>query len=287
MAYLGRVGARKEDDRTALRQFAVLFIVALAILVTRNAEPVRAAAGALTGALVPVEAALAQVGGGVGAFTETVRQIQELRAENGRLRDQIDQLTLENVRLREAAINAQQAAKLNEAAARIPYETVAAPVISRDPSGILQTVLLGVGSDAGVRVGNVVVSEQGVVGRVSEVGSGYSKVLLITDPGSNVSAIVQGSRATGIVRGQYGDTLVMEWILQTEKVEVGDVVITAGLALGDELRSLYPKGLVIGTVGALDRAENSAYKRAILLPAVDLRRLEHVLIVKAPAPAAR
>jgi rod shape-determining protein MreC len=125
-----------------------------------------------------------------------------------------------------------------------------------------------------------VVSEQGVVGRVSEVGPAYSKVLLVTDPASTVSAIVQGSRATGIVRGQYGDTLVMEWILQTEQVAVGDVVITAGLAIGNDLRSLFPKGLVLGTIVGLDRAENAAYKRAIVLPAVDLRRLEHVLVVK-------
>jgi len=271
---------RRAADRTAIRLFAVLFITALVLLVTRNAEPVRLASSALTSALVPVERALAQAGGGIGGVVETVRQIQDLRGENARLRDQVDQLTLENVRLREEAIAARQAARLAAAAERIPYETVSAPVIARDPSGVLQTVLLGTGSDSGVRAGHIVVSEQGVVGRVSEVGPAYSKVLLVTDPASAVSALVQGSRATGIVRGQYGDTLVMEWILQTEKVEVGDVVITAGLALGDELRSLYPQGLVLGTVGALDRAENSAYKRAVLLPAVDLRRLEHVLIVK-------
>jgi cell shape-determining protein MreC len=58
------------------------------------------------------------------------------------------------------------------------------------------------------------------------------------------------------------------------------VVITAGLAHGNELRSLFPKGLPIGTVVAIDRSENAAYVRAILLPAVELRRLEQVLIVK-------
>jgi rod shape-determining protein MreC len=115
---------------------------------------------------------------------------------------------------------------------------------------------------------------------VTEVGPSYSKVLLLTDPASTVSAIVQDSRSTGIVRGQYGDTLVMDWILQTDGVEVGDVVITAGLAHGNELRSLFPKGLPIGTVVAIDRSENAAYVRAILLPAVELRRLEQVLIVK-------
>ena len=281
MATLGRIRERRTgNDRTAVRQFALLFIAALALLVARESAPVRDASRVATTALVPVERALAQAGGAFTSFGETLGEIQRLRVDNARQRDEIDRLTLENVRLREQAIAAQQALKLQTAARAIPFETLSAPVIARDPSGVLQTVMLGVGTDDGVKAGNVVVSEQGVVGRVSEAGPTYSKVLLVTDPASTVSAIVQGSRATGIVRGQYGDTLVMEWILQTEQVEIGDVVITAGLAVGNDLRSLYPKGLVIGKVVALDRAENAAYKRAIVLPAVDLRRLEQVLVIK-------
>lgn len=282
MAALGRVRTERSgrSDSGVLRQFTLLFVIALALLVARNTAPVRDAATAITTALVPIERALAQAGTGIGSFGESISEIQRLRADNARMRGEIDQLTIENVRLRERAVAAQQATKLEAVARAIPFETVPAPVIARDPSGMLQTVMIGAGTDDGVKVGHVIVSDQGVVGRVSEVGPSYSKVLLVTDPASTVSAIVQGSRATGIVRGQYGDTLIMEWILQTEKVAVDDVVITAGLALGNDLRSLYPKGLVIGTVVALDRADNAAYKRAIVLPAVDLRRLEHVLVVK-------
>lgn len=263
-----------------MRQFAALFVVALALLVARDTPVMVAASGAVTTALVPFERALGQVGTGFAAFGEAIGEIQRLRSDNARLRDEVDRLNLENASLREQAIAAQQAAGLEEVARTVQLKTIPAPVIGRDPSGVLMTVLLGAGTDEGVKVGQIVVSQQGVVGRVSQVGATYSKVLLVTDPASSVSALVQGSRATGIVRGQYGDTLVMDWILQTEKVEVGDVVITAGLAVGEELRSLYPKGLVIGTVVALDAAENSAFKRAIVLPAVDLRRLEHVLIVE-------
>jgi rod shape-determining protein MreC len=280
VATLGRVRAGRRPDRTVLRQFAFLFVVALGLLVARNTAPVQDGSRLLATALVPVERALSGIGSAAASFTESISEIQRLRTDNARLRDDVDRLTLENVRLREQAIAAAQAAKLEAAAKATGLETISATVIARDPSGVLQTVLLGAGSDDGIRVGNIVLSDQGVVGRVSEVGPGYSKVLLITDPASSVSAIVQGSRATGIVRGQYGDTLVMEWILQTEQVQVGDTVITAGLAVGTELRSLYPKGLVIGRVVGLDRAENSAYKRAIVLPGVDLRRLEQVLVVK-------
>jgi len=62
-------------------------------------------------------------------------------------------------------------------------------------------------------------------------------------------------------------------------VKPGDVVVTAGLGLGQELRSLYPKGLVIGTVVDVTKAEVSAYQRAVVSPAVDLRKLENVLVI--------
>ena len=152
-------------------------------------------------------------------------------------------------------------------------------MIARDPSGVLKTIVIGAGTDQGVTVDQIVLAEQGVVGRVSEVGSNYAKILLVTDSSSSVSALVQTSRASGIVRGQYGDTLVMEWILQSDPVKPGDVVVTAGLGIGTELRSLYPKGLVIGTVVDVTKAEVSAYQRAIIAPAADLRKLESVLLI--------
>ena len=258
----------------------MLFLVSTVLLVARNTEPVRAVATFGTELLVPVQRVLADAGTAVSSFTDAISAIQTLRADNAKLRDQVDALTLENVRLREAAFQAQQAAKLNDVAKTIPLPTVPASVIARDPSNVLASLVLDVGTNDGVKVGHIVVSDQGLVGRVSEVGPSYAKVLLITDPSSSLSALVEGSRATGIVRGQFGDALIMDWILQTEPVKPGDTVVTAGLGLGDELKSLYPKGLVVGRVLQLQQAEAAAYQRAIIAPAVDLRKLENVLVVK-------
>ncbi|TMB60657.1 MAG: rod shape-determining protein MreC [Chloroflexi bacterium] len=277
MASFGRA---RRTQAGFFRPFAILLAISLVLLLSRNSEPVRQLATGATQLLVPIQRVLADVGVTSNRFVQAITEIQRLRTEDAALRADVDRLTLENVQLREAAFAAQQAAKLGEVAKTLKYETVAAPVIARDPSNILATIVLGAGSDSGIKVGHVVVSEQGLVGRVSEVGTNYSKVLLITDPSSTLSALVEGSRATGIVRGQYGDLLIMDWILQTEKVNVGDVVVSAGLGLGDELRSLYPKGLVVGRVLQLQNAEAAAYQRAIVAPAVDLRRLENVLVVR-------
>lgn len=277
MASFGRA---RRTQTGFLRSFAVLFVISALLLMLRNSDPIRGASTFATQLLVPVQRVIADAGNTGNRFFQTVSDIETLRADNAALRAENERLTLENVQLREAAFQAQQAAKLSELAKTLSFESVPAPVIARDPSNILATIVLGVGTEQGVKVGHVVLSQQGLVGRVSEVGANYAKVLLITDPSHTLSALVEGSRATGIVRGQYGDSLIMDWILQTETVKVGDTVVTAGLGLGDEIRSLYPKGLVVGRILQLQNAEAAAYKRAIIAPAVDLRKLENVLVVK-------
>lgn len=277
MASFGRA---RRTQGGVLRPFALLVLVSLVLLGLRNTDVVRGSSTFLTQLLVPVQRVLADVGSAGDRFASAISQIDQLRDDNSRLQTENNRLTLENVRLREQAIAGQQAEKLLSLQRTIPFESVPAPVIARDPTGVLHTIVLGIGSDDGIKVGHVVLSDQGLVGRISEVGTNFSKVLLVTDSSSVVSALVQGSRATGIVRGQFGDSLIMDWLLQTEPVKQGDVVITAGLGIGDELRSLYPKGLVIGQIAQIQTAEAAAYNRAILTPAVDLRRLEHVLVVK-------
>jgi rod shape-determining protein MreC len=273
-------GRARRTQGSVLRPFALLVVVSLLLLGLRNTDVVRGSSTFVTQLLVPVQRVLADVGAAGDRFASAISQIDQLREDNSRLQTVNDRLTLENVRLREQAIVGQQAERLLALQRIVPFESVPAPVIARDPTGVLHSIVLGIGTDDGVKVGHVVLSDQGLVGRVSEVGTNYSKVLLVTDSSSVVSALVQGSRATGIVRGQFGDSLIMDWLLQTEPVKEGDVVITAGLGIGDELRSLYPKGLVIGTISQIQTAEAAAYNRAIVTPAVDLRRLEHVLVVK-------
>lgn len=277
MASLGR--ARTRRTNSVARPFALLFVVSILLLLFRSVDAVEAAATLGTQVLVPVQSALAAAGVSTSRLFQAIGDIDKIRAENADLRAANDRLTLQNAQLAEAAIAAQQGAKLAAAQSALPFKTVAAPVIARDPSGVLKTIVIGAGTDQGVRVDQIVLSEQGVVGRVSEAGSNYAKITLITDSASSVSALVQSSRASGIVRGQYGDSLVMEWILQSDPVKPGDVVVTAGLGLGDQLRSLYPKGLVIGTVVDVTKAEVSAYQRAVVSPAVDLRKLENVLVI--------
>lgn len=279
MATLGRSRQRARGGPSGLQTFLILFAISLAILLARNTDVLRAVAGGATAALVPFETALAAMGSGVDRFVQAAREIETLRADNAGLVAENQRLTLENVRLREQAVAAEQLASLAEVARNVPYETVVQSVIARDPSGVVRSIMIGGGTGAGIEDGDAVLSDQGLVGRVTEVGPNFAKVTLVTDSSSVVSGLVQDSRATGLVRGRFGDTLVMDWVLQTQPVKVGDLVVTAGLSVDDQLRSLYPKGLLLGRVVEVAKASDAAYLRAILLPAVDVRRLERVLVV--------
>src|SRR6202165_3800592 len=223
MATFGRARRAPGSGNAFFRPFAALFVVALALLLLRETSFVRAGATFVTELLVPAERVLGQVVSPAGGFWQAIAEIVNLRTDNDSLKARVDQLTLENVQLREQAFQAQQSMLLAEAAKTLKLQTRGAAVIARDPSGVLHTIVLGAGAKDGVLLDDVVISDRGVVGRVSEVGNNYSKVLLVTDSGSTVSALVQGSRAAGIVRGQYGDTLVLDWILQTEDVKVSGV----------------------------------------------------------------
>lgn len=273
------IASARRTPRT-LRPFFALFGIAVLLLLARDTGPIVAAQSAAARLLIPIERAVGDAGAGTARFFDSIAEIERLRTESATLRAQVETLTLENVRLREEATAARQAAKLTEAVASLPYQTVPANVIARDPTGFVRTITIDAGSEHGVKVGDVVVAEQGVVGRVTQVFATYSRLLPITDSASSIVATVQRSRASGIVRGVFGDTLVLEWVLQNEEMAVGDVVITAGLALSNEVRSLYPKGLVIGTIAEVQKADVSAYQKAVITPAVELRRLERVVVVK-------
>ena len=118
-----------------------------------------------------------------------------------------------------------------------------------------------------------VLTDQGLVGRISEVTDTTSKVLLITDASSAVNAILQSSRLNGVVRGTPGGDLVMDYIPQGALFSVGEVVLSSGLG------GKFPKGIPIGQVINIRQRDIDVFQQAVVRPTVDFRRLELVMVV--------
>jgi rod shape-determining protein MreC len=146
-------------------------------------------------------------------------------------------------------------------------------LIGRDPSNWSSTVFINKGASSGIKKGAASVSFLGLAGRVMEVGPSVSKVMLINDPNVSVSARIERSRQEGLICGSLGGSLLLKLLPKDCDIVVGDTIITSGLT------SVYPKGLLIGTVSAIARDFSGLSMYAVIRPAVDLSGLEELLII--------
>jgi rod shape-determining protein MreC len=118
-----------------------------------------------------------------------------------------------------------------------------------------------------------VISTEGVVGQILKVSPHYATVLLITDYNSAIDSIVQKTRARAIVEGKGENRCQLKYLLRTDEVNVGDVIVTSGLG------GNFPKGLLIGEIRQVEKRGRSIFQDAELAPAVDLTKLEEVLVI--------
>jgi len=224
--------------------------------------------------VAPLQGGLASLTDRLSDLIQTAKDLGELRRRNEELEKLADSLMIENVRLKEFESENETLRRLLKFTQANPhYEYKTAAVIGRDPSNFLRYLIIDLGARHGIKRGMPVVTERGLVGRIVEVGSNWAKVMLIIDPSSSVGAIIQSSRATGVVEGQVGGGLRMKYIPQGETVNVGDIVRTSGLG------GNFPKKLIIGQVTAVHRRDIHMFQEAQVRPTVDFNKLEIVLII--------
>lgn len=205
-------------------------------------------------------------------------------------KDENEQLREENEELRQSVIRLQTAAQENTRLEAIAtyvtgpdfpedFTPVVATVIGRPPTPYQQEIIIAAGLEQGVRRNAPVVTEDGLVGRVTEVTGGSAKVTLITDQRSAVSAVVLESEAAGIVRhGASASSLVLDRVGKDQLVEERNLVITAGWQT-QRFESLYPRGIPIGTVESVGQQDVDLYKRIQIAPLVDFDSLAEVIVL--------
>ena len=146
-------------------------------------------------------------------------------------------------------------------------------MVASEPSSIIQSILIDIGKANGIEPGMPVVTERGLVGRVTDVYSNASRVLLITDSSSNVNTLLQNTRLRGILRGRAGQQPIMDYLPQDNKVLVGDIVVTSGEG------GNFPAGIPVGQVVEVEQNDVEMFQRAVVRTTVDFDTLETVLVV--------
>lgn len=154
-----------------------------------------------------------------------------------------------------------------------PLRFIAARVTGESPDSWSANIIIDKGRHHGIRKDMAVITYLGLVGRVSDAQEFSSKVMLISDPNMAVAALNQRSRQDGLVTGTLGVNLVMKYLPLEPDIQINDAVITSGLT------SVYPKGLLLGSVIALGREFSGLSSYAIIRPAVNLADLEEVLVI--------
>jgi rod shape-determining protein MreC len=204
-----------------------------------------------------------------------------LQKENVMLQQRIAELQKENHQMKEMALANERLKRLLEFRENISSPVVAAEVIGQDPSSWFRSVTINKGEKDGVRRGMAVISPQGVIGQILRTSPYHSTVLLITDYNSAIDSIVQRTRAKAIVEGLGENRCQLKYLLRTEEVVVGDVVVTSGLS------GNFPKGLMVGEIRKVEKHGSGIFQYAELAPSVDLARLEEVLVITESSPTLR
>ncbi|HBV98759.1 MAG TPA: rod shape-determining protein MreC [Desulfotomaculum sp.] len=189
----------------------------------------------------------------------TARQNNEISSENERLKRLLDFKTT--------------------VAPAVGFEVTGAAIIGKDPGNWFGIITINKGASQGLRPNMTVINGQGLVGRITSVSSTTSEVLLITDPRSGVSALIQETRAPGMVEGvaSFPGQVRMVHIPVEAEPSKGQVVVTSGFG------SMYPKGIPIGWVQDSRREPSGLFNSAIVVPFVDFNRIEEVLVITGSA----
>ena len=262
----------------------VLLIVLAAFTASRYAKnPVD---GLFRTALSPVSKALSDVQQQVGAFLVRVFHPSKLQEENERLKEELlltqqqlallDETEKENARLSEL---------LNFAEANPNMRYVAATVIGRDSNPYIDTITLNAGTRNGVAEKMAVVTAEGIVGRVTEVGPNWCRVKTMCNDEMRLSVMVQRTREEAMLGGLFWEDGILigtqlYYLPNKADIEVGDVIRTSGVG------GFFPKGLYAGKVLAVNTDGKGTHDAIVSLD-VDFQHLENVLIIVGTDEAVR
>ena len=156
---------------------------------------------------------------------------------------------------------------------RTEYSVIAAEIIAKDSSAWFKTIIIDKGTEDGVNTGMPVVVPEGIAGQIVDAAANYSKALLIIDRNSAVDALVQRTRARGVIKGESDAHCFFKYALRKHDIIKGDIIVSSGLD------GVYPKGLKLGYVADVVKKDSGIFQDVKVEPFVDFEKLEEVLIV--------
>lgn len=229
--------------------------------------------------VIPMQKGISYVGRFMSDVSDNFDTLEEMKKENKKLQSRVDELTIDNTRLRQEQYELErlrEVLKLDENYS--DYEKIGAHVIDNNGSNWFTDFTIDKGSKDGVKVDSNVLAGSGLAGIVTEVGPNYARVRSIIDDASNISAMMLSTSDTCVVRGDL--ELMADGRIRFEKlanndneIKVGEQVVTSHVS------SRFLQGLFIGYVSDVEVDSNNLTRSGYITPAVDFSKLQEVLVI--------
>jgi rod shape-determining protein MreC len=257
-----------------LALLASILAVCLVLLTLQTRGQASGAADLVARVTTPVQKTLAAIHRGAFGLWSTYLDWKNVRAENRRLRDENQRLRVDALSVSETGEENQRLRRLLELKTRLPLNTLTGEIIAREWGGWVRSLTVNRGRSDDVRRLTAVISPDGLVGRVVDVRPGAAVVQVLTDPTSTVGAHAVRTRTPGVVEGEPRGTIRFKYQARDGgALQAGDLVVTSGLG------GLFPRGIPVGRVRAIDDRGSALFSFATLEPAVDFARIDEVLLV--------
>jgi rod shape-determining protein MreC len=263
----------KSNSKQSLRLF-VFLLIALGIIGLALGGYLTPLSRVFVNPIISAQTWLAKRYQAVQSLITQPEDVTTLRQKNAQLEAENSRLQVQIIELQQQVTEAQLLSTLVDYERRhVENQYIAASVIARDISPFMHYVIIDRGSDAGLRKGMPVITQQGLVGSVAAVTAGAARVQLINDPGSSINVILQQSDVEAVLNGQITGEIELNMINQNATIQAGDLVMTSGLG------GNYPANIVIGQVVTIRNEASLLFKTASIQPAVDFSQLNIVLVI--------
>lgn len=271
----------KNQNRIPSKYILLILIIVCGILLgaeqfTGGRGPLRLAASYT---VIPMQNGISSIGRWMGDLTDNFKTLDELKKENEALQSKLDDMTIDNTRLRQEQYELerlQELYKLDQNYA--DYEKVGAHVIANNGTNWFNSFTIDKGSADGIKADMNVLAGSGLVGIVTEVGPNYAQVRAVIDDESNISAMVLSTSDLCMVRGDL--KLMSDGRIRFEKlpnndnkIEVGEQIVTSHIS------SKFLQGIFIGYISEIEVDSNNLTRSGYITPAVDFNNLQEVLVI--------
>lgn len=275
---------KKKGEKFTIPSKYLLFVltclctILMVVTISTNIlnKPINTAVGYI---VVPFQQGISKVGGWFSRRSDELIQIKELLDENQRLKQQVNDLMVENTLLQQdktELVRLQELYKLDKQ--YDSYHKVGANIISRDTNNWYSSFVIDKGEKDGLKIDMNVIADGGLVGRITSIGPNWAKVTSIIDDNSNVSGKTLSTSDTLMVSGDL-ETMKTGNIRFTQLVDSNNAVGAGDKIVTSHISDKYLPNILIGYVYSIQADSNNLTKSGFISPAVDFEHLEEVLVI--------